>query len=42
MRSVGDRIHEFFDNERAPDLLAKYYAGSYTGALFDLPPVAER
>lgn len=36
--NLADRIHEFIDDERAPGLVRKYYAGRYTGSRFDTSP----
>lgn len=38
MQRVSERIGSFIDDPRAPLLLAKYYSGRYTGALFDHAP----
>lgn len=35
---LRDRIREFIDAEQAPRMVAKYYGGKYTGALFDTAP----
>lgn len=35
MGELGDNIHTFIDDDRAADLLAKYYGGAYTGSRFD-------
>lgn len=33
-----ERIRSFIDDDRAAQMLGKYYSGSYTGALFDIAP----
>src|SRR3954453_20128643 len=38
MSSLGTLIHTFIDDDDAVRLLAKYYAGKYTGSRFDTAP----